>query len=794
MRNKKFVWFLFCLLFFTGATTIGTFLIQKRWGLLAEYYANMEWKGTPSLLKIDNTPYLRGETSHALLSTNRFSVKWKGWIDISHSGTYRFTIVSDDGSSLWIDGKQIIDNSGFHGKKSVSENIFLHQGIYPIEILYFQGGGYSVMETFWLPPDKPEGLLPSHVLFSTHPGKVQIFLRRCILFYSVILKFLWVGFLLLGIAVCIVIFCKDPIMFSLKVYCSRCGLSGILLLCTLVAWTTYFSPVDYSWSDTLGNLLTSQAILQHRTVKLDEYQGKLPGYIKGWHLRQKQDHLYYHYPVGTPVVALPFVSIANVAGLDMANREHDAFLQNILSMLSTTIACLLIYAICRYYASLGYSLLFTGTFVLGSSIISTMGTGLWSINFSLVFVLFSLILILYDNVFQRFRVYSYLTGLSLFLAYLCRPTSILFLTLIVVYIALIKRAMLVKVMAVIFLCLALFMIFSWSEYQQILPDYYLPQQLGGTSNIGTALWGHLVSPSRGVLIYSPYLFLSILGSLVYIRQLYRQPLFWVTVLWIGLHLLLISRNSMWWGGGCFGSRMFTDAMPAFLLLTLLLWYSHIKHSSVIFRRIVIGIFLLFASIGIYINTYQGLYNTYTLDWGVSHLFDWKCPQFLASHACLAEREFQDQKRHLDIYTLGDTIYPDSNTAIFSSWYWVQNSKTGKFRWSRGNIAKIFFKVASSQKNQERTMILELQISSYQQQRVILFLNEKQIGQFSHSGNEPSSYKFPVAAAVLKNSSDEYNSLIFELPDAIEPRKFRVKGWVRALAINIRQLRLFSGEG
>ncbi len=91
------------------------------------------------------------------------------------------------------------------------------------------------------------------------------------------------------------------------------------------------------------------------------------------------------------------------------------------------------------------------------------------------------------------------------------------------------------------------------------------------------------------------------------------------------------------------------------------------------------------------------------------------------------------------------------------------------------------------------MILELQIGSYQQQRVVLFLNEKQIGQFSHSGNEPSSYKFPVAAAVLKNSSDEYNSLIFELPDAIEPRNFKIKGWVRALAINIRQLRLFSGE-
>lgn len=715
---------------------------------------------------------------------------------ISHSGTYKFTLVSDDGSYLWIDGKQIIDNGGFHGKKSVSEHIFLQEGVYQIEIFYFQGGGYSVMETFWQPPGKPEELLPSSMLFPTptRPGRADVFWRQCILFSTSALKVLWASLLLFGAsALFIIIFRKHHSKFNLLVYHCRKDFPGIILLCVLVAWTTYFSPVDYSGFDALGNLLTSQAILEHRTVKLDAYQDQLAGYVEGWHLRQKHNHLYYHYPVGTSVAALPFVYIANVFGLDMADRTHEAFLQNVLSMLSTTLVCLLIYLVCRNYACVGHSLVFTGAFVFGSSIISTMGTALWSVNFSLIFVLLSLILVLYDQVFQRFRRLPYLTGLLLFLAYLCRPTSLLFLALIALYIALTKPVMLIKVFAVVLGGIVLFIFFSWSEYQQMLPDYYLPQQLGATAAIGTALRGHLVSPSRGVLIYSPYLFLSIFGSLVFIRQLYRRPLFWLAVLWIGAHLLLISRNSMWWGGGCFGSRMFTEVMPAFLLLTLLLWYFGLQRSPALVRRIAMGLFIVLAGAGVYINAYQGLYNTYTLDWGDSHLFDWKCPQFLASHACLAEREFNDQEPRLAIYTMGDTIYPDSKTAIFSSWYWVENSSEGTFRWSRGNLAKIFFTVLPSQKEQAHQFFLELELASHQRQRVIVFLNDQHIGQFTHEGSHRATYKFSVPGMLLKNSLNEYNSLVFELPDAIEPRNFVGKGWVRASAIQPWTLKLFSGE-
>lgn len=236
--------------------------------------------------------------------------------------------------------------------------------------------------------------------------------------------------------------------------------------------------------------------------------------------------------------------------------------------------------------------------------------------------------------------------------------------------------------------------------------------------------------------------------------------------------------------------MFTDALPAFLLLTVLIWQHGLKKWSIKSCWTVLGLFLACSSIGAYINSYQGLYNTYTIDWGDSHLFDWKCPQFLASHSCLAQRDIRVQEANLKMYTVGDTIYPDSRTAIFSSWYWVESSRRGKFRWSRGTTTSILFKIAPLEHISHDYMI-EMQLGSYDQQRIHVFFNGKEIGQVTHDGTQLVDYIFPLSEDLVKNSSNEYNEISFELPDAVNPRSIIGKGWNRAFAINLWKLRLIS---
>jgi hypothetical protein len=63
---------------------------------------------------------------------------------INKPGKYRFALASDDGSRLYIDGKQIINNDGVHSTERLDGAVTLAGGIHSIRIAYFQGPRYSV--------------------------------------------------------------------------------------------------------------------------------------------------------------------------------------------------------------------------------------------------------------------------------------------------------------------------------------------------------------------------------------------------------------------------------------------------------------------------------------------------------------------------------------------------------------------------------------------------------------------------------------------------------------------------
>jgi len=73
-----------------------------------------------------------------------FAIDYKGKIYIPEDGTYNFSLLSDDGAKLIIDGKIIIDNDGIHPPMEKTGSIYLKKGIHGIEVLYFQGPRWEV--------------------------------------------------------------------------------------------------------------------------------------------------------------------------------------------------------------------------------------------------------------------------------------------------------------------------------------------------------------------------------------------------------------------------------------------------------------------------------------------------------------------------------------------------------------------------------------------------------------------------------------------------------------------------
>jgi hypothetical protein len=68
-----------------------------------------------------------------------FGIEYRGMFTVKTPGLYTFSLLSDDGSKLFIDDKLVIDNDGVHGPVQRAGDIDLDKSKHEIKIRYFQG-------------------------------------------------------------------------------------------------------------------------------------------------------------------------------------------------------------------------------------------------------------------------------------------------------------------------------------------------------------------------------------------------------------------------------------------------------------------------------------------------------------------------------------------------------------------------------------------------------------------------------------------------------------------------------
>ena len=77
---------------------------------------------------------------------SNFGMRFEGFFNASAAGEYTFTLSSDDGSRLLIDGRKIVDNDGVHATTTKSGSIELTKGVHQVTVDFFQVGGEAVLE------------------------------------------------------------------------------------------------------------------------------------------------------------------------------------------------------------------------------------------------------------------------------------------------------------------------------------------------------------------------------------------------------------------------------------------------------------------------------------------------------------------------------------------------------------------------------------------------------------------------------------------------------------------------
>ncbi|MEL7211066.1 MAG: Hint domain-containing protein [Pseudomonadota bacterium] len=82
-----------------------------------------------------------------------FALKFTSELTVTSGGTYTFSTSSDDGSKVFINGVEVVDNDGLHGTATESGTITLPPGEHLIEIIYFENNGGNTLSGTISGPD-----------------------------------------------------------------------------------------------------------------------------------------------------------------------------------------------------------------------------------------------------------------------------------------------------------------------------------------------------------------------------------------------------------------------------------------------------------------------------------------------------------------------------------------------------------------------------------------------------------------------------------------------------------------
>ncbi|WP_026904647.1 family 20 glycosylhydrolase [Pedobacter glucosidilyticus] len=125
-----------------------------------------------SVLEIDtNLATKKGLVNQLTLSKisgkdRSYGLVFSGYIKVNEDATFEFSLLSDDGSRLYIDDELIIDNDGKHARYERAAGVWLRPGLHKIKLAYFDDGLGSALKLSVKGTDGKKIELPAVMMFN----------------------------------------------------------------------------------------------------------------------------------------------------------------------------------------------------------------------------------------------------------------------------------------------------------------------------------------------------------------------------------------------------------------------------------------------------------------------------------------------------------------------------------------------------------------------------------------------------------------------------------------------------
>ncbi len=287
---------------------------------------------------------------------------------------------------------------------------------------------------------------------------------------------------------------------------------------------------------------------------------------------------YSYFPLGTPVVATPVLFVLDRFVLDYERANIYEHLKsthyfmadetnNRLHLLTASffvaLSAVVLYLIGRYYLSIPLSLVLVTAFIFGTTVYSTASRALWQHGPSVLFLALTLWLIVRTENGKKGIAFA---GLTVAIAYIIRPSNSLAVLFVSLYILIFHTKYLFRYLATSVPIALLFFAYNYSVLDAPFHPYYIASRLGITPTFVEALAGNIISPARGLFIFSPFL-IALPALIIYAAwQRKLKPLEIILIIIVVLHWVSISMFGHWWGGFSYGPRFFTDMVPIMFVL------------------------------------------------------------------------------------------------------------------------------------------------------------------------------------------------------------------------------------
>ncbi len=348
---------------------------------------------------------------------------------------------------------------------------------------------------------------------------------------------------------------------------------GLLLLVFIVTFSLQaLSPVTTS-TDSAWTFHVAASLLREHNFNLDEYR-PIINLNLDYRMRVVNGHIYSYYPVATPLLVAPVVWIVNILYpishptdfytylAEHAPDERTARLEKLIASGIVALAAAVIYLIARQQLTPLRSLIIALIFAFSTSMWSTASRALWQHGPSVLFLALALYLSLKaeGRVIVLFGI-----GCSLGFAYLIRPTNSLSVGLFGLYFVLNERRRVWVYALGVAAILIPYILSNWVAYQNLFPpySYQLFERLGSPSIIAEALAGTLISPNRGLFIFTPLFIFSGYGLYLNARRgsVSLRTIDPYLIAIVVLHWIVTCMFEDWGGAWSIGPRYFVDIIP-----------------------------------------------------------------------------------------------------------------------------------------------------------------------------------------------------------------------------------------